>query len=389
MNPGLSNKEALKRLREFGYNEITEREKTSPFTILLRQIKGNFVLYLLIFSAILSFFVGKVVTTYVILFVIMLVVTIGFFLEYKAEKAIEALKRMVNDLSTVVRDGKETEIPSRELVPGDIILLRSGERIPADAIILESHNIQVNESVLTGESKEIEKNQITQNQQHTENNMVFMGCFVVNGKCIAQITNTGMKTQFGNIAQMIATAEKEMPLQTKINHITKYMIIVSVTFSLLTGLLMFLRSDTLSYPVIVDILVVVIALSVSTVPEGLPVVLVTTLANGAIRMAKKNAIVNKMSIIGTIGGTTVVCSDKTGTITKGEMTVKKMYTNETLYDISGNGFESEGSLLLNNKKNDWDNHTIQLLLIRCGKRFILKHQLQAVNCLALKFHWTP
>lgn len=360
---GLSTQQANKKLLEVGYNELTEQKKASPLTILLRQVKGNFVLYLLIFSAILSLLVGKVVTTYVIFFVISLVIIVGFVLEYKAEKAIEALKKMVQEFSLVLRDGKEIEIPSRELVPGDIILLQSGKKIPADAVILEANNLHVNEAVLTGESQEVEKQALGSSENSEDINKVFMGTFVVNGKCIAKVIHTGMSTKFGGIAHMISSSEKDLPLQEKINHITKYMIFVSLTFSFLTGLLMFMRSDSLTYSVIAEILIVVIALSVSAVPEGLPVVLVTTLANGAMRMAKRNAIVNRMSVIGTIGETTVICSDKTGTITKGEMTVKKVFTSGSMYDVTGDGYEHNGEVVINNQKAVWsEDHSFNFLL---------------------------
>lgn len=360
---GLTTVEARNRLLEYGYNELKERKKATPFDILLRQIKGNFVLYLLIFSAILSFFAGKVITTYVIAFVIGLVVIVGFILEYKAEKAIETLKKMVTDLAVVIRDGKEVEVPARELVPGDVILLKSGERVPADARIIESSELHINESVLTGEAQEVEKHAVKEiNKNLTDESMVFMGSFVVNGKCAAEVIQTGMNTKFGNIAQMINASEKEMPLQKKINHITKYMIIVSLVFSVMTGFLMAYRSGTLDSSVVIEILMVVIALSVSAVPEGLPVVLVTTLAKGALRMAKRNAIVNRMSVIGTIGETTVICSDKTGTITKGQMTVKKIFAGGEIFDVSGGGYESSGSIIKNGEKIDKNKFGITDLL---------------------------
>lgn len=343
---GLTTVEARNRLLEYGYNEIVDRKKASPLEILFRQIKGNFVLYLLIFSALLSLFAGKVITTYVISFVIGLVVIVGFVLEYKAEKAIETLKKMVTDLAIVIRDGKEVEVPARELVPGDVIVLKNGERVPADARIIEAQELHINESVLTGESQEVEKHAVKDLRKSlTDESMVFMGSYVVNGKCAAEVIQTGMNTKFGNIALMINTSEKEMPLQKKINHITKYMIIVSLVFSIMTGFLMASRSGSIDSSVVIEILMVVIALSVSAVPEGLPVVLVTTLAKGALRMAKRNAIVNRMSVIGTIGETTVICSDKTGTITKGEMTVKKVYSGGELFEVTGGGYEATGSIV--------------------------------------------
>jgi len=360
---GLTEKEARKRLKDYGFNEIKELIHISPFQIFLRQIKKNFIIYLLFAAALLSFFVGKSITGYAIFVVIIIITLIGFFQEYRAEKAIKALKQMIMPISIVIRNGKEVEIPSREIVPGDIIVLRTGEKISADCLILEEKELRINESILSGESQEIKKCVAKNEKDHKKENLVFMGTHVVNGKCIAKVLHTGMNTEFGKIAGMVSKAEKELPLQKKVNHIAKYLVFIAITVSILTGCIMLIRNMPFSYDLFVDVLIVVIALSVSAFPEGFPVVLISTLASGAYRMAKKNAIVNRMSIIETLGETTVICADKTGTITKGEMTVKQIFTDDKFFDIEGSGYESDGDFLYNGKKiNIKENTSLKLIL---------------------------
>ena len=360
---GLTDKEASKRLEDYGTNEIKDNLVVSPIRILIRQVKKNFIVYLLFVAMALSFFVGKAITGYAILGVIFLVIFTGFIQEYRAERAIKSLKNMLMPISIVMRDGKEKEVLSKEIVPGDIILLRSGEKIPADCILIEEKELLINESILTGESREVKKIPVKNDNDYSEENVLFMGTFVVNGKCIAKVVHTGMNTKFGSIANMISSAEKELPLQGKINKISKYMAIIAIVFSVLTGLFMIMGKSP-SESLYIDALILMIALAVSAFPEGLPVVLTTALASGVYKMAQKNAIVNRMSIIETLGETTVICSDKTGTITKGEMTVSKVYAGNNLFDVTGVGYRGEGDFILHNKKINPNNHAVLDTLIR-------------------------
>lgn len=346
---GLTESEASDRLRRYGYNEIREMHKISAIKILLRQIRNNFIIYLLTAAVILSFFVGKSITAYVIIFVILMVIFTGFFQEYKAEKSINALKEMLTPVSIVLRNGKEREILSKEIVPGDIVILRNGEKIPADCIILEEKNLLINESILTGESNEVKKESSKNEKDYSDKNLLFMGTFIVDGKAVCRVLHTGMDTKFGHISKMISTAEKELPLQKKINKIVKTMVFIAICISVATGLLMFFRNTNISTESIIEIAILVIALCVSAFPEGFPVVLTTALSVGAYRMAQKNAIVNRMSIIETLGETTIICSDKTGTITKGEMTVKKLFCNDKIIDISGTGYNGKGEFSIEGK----------------------------------------
>lgn len=342
---GITDAEASELLKKYGPNEIKDINKVSPFTILFRQVRKNFIIYLLVFASLLSFFVGKSITAYTIGAVIFMVIFVGFIQEYRAEKAISSLKKMIMPVSIVIRGGRKKEVSSTGLVPGDIVVLGNGEKIPADCVLLEESELRVNESALTGESKEVKKIVPVSKETVSEESMLFMGTFIVNGRCMARVIHTGMSTKFGSIAGMISTAEKVLPLQNKINQISKYMATVAVVVSVLTGTLMFFRADMITPEVITGILILVIALSVSAFPEGFPVVLITTLATGAANMAKKNAIVNRMSIIETLGETTIICSDKTGTLTKGEMTVRRIFTNNDFFEVTGSGFEGKGNIL--------------------------------------------
>lgn len=355
MPQGLTSNEAQKRLIEYGFNEIVEVSKSTPLKILWRQIKSNFVIYMLTITVLVSLIVGKPITAYIILADIVVVILVGFFQEYKAEESINSLKKMLTPISIAYRDGKKKEIPSKEIVPEDIILLGNGEKIPADCELLEFFDLRVNESALTGESNEIAKvAAVNNNRQITDQNRLFMGTYIVNGRCIAKVTHTGMNTEFGKIANLISTAEKELPLQNKVNNIAKIMVIIAIITSIATGLLIAFRAPIINAAVLVDILIFMIALSVSAFPEGFPVVLATTLALGAKRMSEKNAIVNRMSIIETLGEVTVVCSDKTGTLTKGEMTVKFIFTGSDLYEVQGSGFVAHGKILKEGKEVDVD-----------------------------------
>ncbi|MEA3248112.1 MAG: cation-transporting P-type ATPase [Nanoarchaeota archaeon] len=363
---GLKEKEAKEKLKEYGPNELKEILHLSPLRILLRQVKSNFVVYLLFVAMAISFFVGKSITAYTILVVIIVVIGVGFFQEYRAEKAISALKKMIMPVSIVVRDGNEIEIPSKEIVPGDVIILRTGEKIPADCLIMEANELRTNEAVLTGEAKEVRKLETKDEKDYKKDNQVFMGTLIVNGRCVAKVLHTGMNTEFGKIAGMISTAEKELPLQEKVNKITKYMVYLALAVSLLTGFIMVVRNAPLSYELVIDVLIVVIALAVSAFPEGFPVVLMTTLASGAYQMAQENAIVNRMSIIETLGETTVICSDKTGTLTTSEMTARKIFCDNRTFEISGAGYEATGDFLYNGKKISIEKDSSLNLLLRAG-----------------------
>lgn len=367
--PGLSKHDVIERQKQHGKNIIEKKSKKSPVKLLLGQLKSNYLIYLLLVASILSFLLGKNITAWTILFVVAIIMITTFIQEFRAEKAIEALMKMVLPITTVIREGREKRIESINIVPDDIVVLHTGERVPADGQILESSELRVNEAILTGEAKEMPK--VSKENKTADSNdtadKIFMGTFVINGKCIFKVTHIGMNTQFGKIAKMISSVEKQMPLQIKVNKIVKYMALLAIGFSVIVGVLSLYRTPEITTSTIIEIAIVVIALMVSAFPEGFPVVLTSTLASGAYRMAKKNAIVNKMSIIETFGETTVICSDKTGTITKGEMTVKKILCASKIYFVDGAGYTKDGSILDKNEKTiEVKNNANLFLLIKGG-----------------------
>ncbi len=302
----LSSKQVKELLKKYGFNQIKEQKKRSICDILWDQVKGNFMIYFMVLAAILSFGVAKTTTWYAIMWVIFVIVIVGFVQEYKAEKAVSALKNMLESFSIVFRDGKEMQISSKELVPGDIVLLENGEKIPADCVLLESKDMMINESILTWESKEISKKAIKTDNDYQKENMIYMWTYIVNGRWVAKVINTGMKTEFGKIASMITSAEKELPLKDKVNKMVKFMASIAIFVSLLTGVLMLLKLDVWTKESVVEIVLISIAIMISAFPEWLPVVLISTLAGGAYKMAQKKALVNRMSIIETLWETTVM-----------------------------------------------------------------------------------
>ncbi len=360
---GLTTTKVDQLLAQYGLNEIKDVSKTSVLTILVRQVKSNFLIYLLITAMLISFAVGKTITGDTIAVIIFVVVLAGFMQEYRAEKTIQALKSLLVPVTIVIRNGKEQEISSTNIVPGDVVVLRAGEKIPADCLLLEEQELRVNEAILTGESGEIRKKSGAE-QKYSEKNMVFMGSYVVNGRGMAKVLHTGMNTRFGAIAGLVSTTQKELPLQKKVNVIAKYMTIIALAVSVITGILMLTRSPMITGELITTVLILVIALSVSAFPEGLPVVLLTTLASGAYRMAKQHAIVNRMSIIETLGETTVICADKTGTITRGEMTVTHLFANNKSFQVTGSGYESVGNILFKNNVVAKNTEPVLQLLIK-------------------------
>jgi P-type Ca2+ transporter type 2C len=350
MDHPLTSGEAKERFIKYGPNVLKEIHKSGIKEILLRQIKSNYLVYVLLLASIVSFIVHHITTGIAILVVIAFMILFGFIQEYKAEKAIEALKSLLAPTITVIRDNKEVTLLTKELVPDDFILLKTGDIIPADCNIIEQNNLEVDESALTGESVPVLKK--TPSKEIKDENKIFMGTSIVNGKCKAVITHTGMNTSFGKIAYRISTIEKQLPLQKKVNHLTTTMASIAVILSIFAGTILVLQAPELTREVFYGILVTIIALSVSAFPESFPVVLTIALASGARNMAKQNAIVNRMSSIESIGSVTTICTDKTGTITQGEMTARKVYTNNSTFSVSGSGYSKQGEIAFHNKKAD-------------------------------------
>ncbi len=345
---GLSSDEAKKRLEKYGENKLPEKGKTSIFKLIVKQFKDLLILILFI-AAIISYFTGHMVDVYVIIGVIIVNAAIGFFQEYKAERSIESLKKLIKHNARVMRDGEEKTIAATQLVPGDIILLDEGKSIPADARVIKKKNLQVVEASLTGESLPAEK-QTEPLEKDTplpdRKNMVFKGTHVARGTCKAVVTATAMETEIGKIAESLQNVEdKESEFRKKTARLAKIMAIIAVSTSAIVFLVgYFIRDFEID-----EILLVTIATLVSSVPEGLPAVLSIVLAIGANRMAKQNAIIREFTATETAGSLNTILTDKTGTITQGILTVKKIYTPDgNDYEVSGNGYSSEGEV----KKDD-------------------------------------
>ena len=359
---GLSEQEAKKRLERYGLNEIERKKRETIFEIFLNQFKNSLIL-LLIFAGIIAAIINEKIEAFAIGFIIILNVLLGFIQEYKAEKAIEALEKMSTPFSKVIRNDEIQKIPAAQLVPGDIILLEEGEIVPADSRIIEQHSLKIDEASLTGESVPSEKT-INPYSLRTpisdQENMAFRGTIVSYGKGKSVITATGMNTEFGKIASHIQTKEEKTPLQIKFEQLTKQIGVITIVLILIVftaGLF----EKTLTFG---KMLLFAVVLTVSTLPNSLPVIVTVGLSLGAKRLAKKNMLIRKLTAAESLGAVTVICVDKTGTITKNQMTVNKIFTNFETIEVTGSGYNPKGNFFINNQKTNPKKFDI-LLRIGC------------------------
>jgi P-type Ca2+ transporter type 2C len=341
---GLTEEEARTRLEQHGPNELTEGQGVSPLKIFFDQFKSILIIILLVAVG-LSVILGESVDAIVIGAILLFAIGLGFIQEYRAERAMEALKRMAAPTATVIRRGKEQEIDARELVPGDIIVLSTGDRIPADARILEAVNLKADEAPLTGESVPVEKTSVGLGDDvevAERKNMVFMGTAVVYGRGVGVVTATGMKSEFGKIAQMLQAVEvARTPLQKNLDRMGKWIAIAGLLLCFLLGVIGVLRGHQ-----VIEMLIWGISLAVAAVPEALPAVVTIGLAIGVQRMVKRHALVRRLPVVETLGCTTVICSDKTGTLTQDQMTVRRLWVADKSIDVSGVGYEPQGAFSL-------------------------------------------
>ncbi|MBS1193324.1 MAG: cation-transporting P-type ATPase, partial [Methanomicrobia archaeon] len=338
---GLTSDEAASRLNEYGPNQLQSPSKPSPLRIFLGKFKDYMVL-VLIFAALISYIAGESTNAYVILAIVVLVAIIGFVQEYKAERAMEALREMVAPEADVMRDGSMSTIPASELVPGDLIYLEAGDKVPADGRILEKTALEVIEASLTGESLPVKKGLDLLPEEAAladRKNMVFMGTIVSYGNCRAVVTATGLATELGKISGLIRHSSAAPPLKIKLEQLAKRQAILVFAISIIVFILDASRGSP-----IMDSLVAAIALAVAGVPEALPFIVTLALAFGTQAMARKNAIIRRLPAVETLGSTTVICTDKTGTLTTGEMTLREIHTFRTV-DVEGSGYTPEGSFL--------------------------------------------
>ena len=345
---GLAEEEAQKRLQKHGYNEIKQAKKISPIRIFLSQF-NSVVIYILIVALAISVFLGETVDAIVIGAIVVANAIIGFIQEYNAEKSIDALKKLASLKATVIRDGKEKSIDAKLLVPGDIIKLQTGDKIPADARIIELVILETQEAALTGESLPVKKELkvLPKNTQLADRlNMVFSGTIITSGKGKAIVTSTGMQSEIGKIAKLIEEADTEpTPLQKQMNRLGRQLGALTIVVAAIVFISGILKGGSIH-----EFFLVAVSLAVAAIPEGLPAVVTVGLAIGIKRMIKRNALVRKLPSVETLGETTVICTDKTGTLTKNEMTVKKIYTNGRIIEVTGSGYDTKGDFVFNRKK---------------------------------------
>ncbi|MBX4196798.1 cation-translocating P-type ATPase [Candidatus Pacearchaeota archaeon] len=360
---GLSSQEVVKRRATYGLNELKAKKKINPVILFLNQFR-SFIIYILIFALVLSLIADEIVDSISILAILLFNAIFGFMQEYKAEKAIEALKRLSGLQALVLRDGKQTMIEVKELVPGDIIMVEEGSKIPADSRLLEHFNLQVSEASLTGESVPVSK-KLDALQEATplaeRSNMIFSGTIVTRGRAKAIVVGTGMNTQIGKIATMIASVEDEQtPLQKKLEVLGHRIGITTLVICAIIFTVGIFKDGDVTHLMNGDVqrffleakdwLLTAVSLAVAAVPEGLPAIVTIALAIGVMKMLRQNALIRKLPSVETLGETTVICCDKTGTLTKNEMTVRKVYTNNTLFDVDGSGYELTGDIHADAKK---------------------------------------
>jgi len=360
---GLSQKQAVKRLRKYGLNVLPEKEKHPLFWAFIKQFKSLFV-YILTLAAVISYFSGSLIDTYVIVGIIILNATIGFVQEQKAEKAIKALKKMVVSKAKVLRQNTVIQISSREVVPGDIIILESGDKVPADAKLLEIKNFTTNEASLTGESLPIVKDLKILDKKTTiadQKNMVFFGTFVTSGKAIAIITATGKDTEIGKLA---ASLEKVKRTPSHFERKTNKLALQMGVFALIGAALTFSVGYFYRGFEFNKIFLFTIASLVSGIPEGLPAVLSIVLAIGAFRMAKRQAIMRHLPSTETLAVVDTIITDKTGTLTENTMTIQEIILpGQENIKVTGEGWEPKGEFSQDNKIiNPETNNSLQKLL---------------------------
>jgi Ca2+-transporting ATPase len=337
---GLTQEEASLRLQKYGKNTLERGVKISPLKIFLQQFASPLI-WILLSAMVITLILKEFIDFYVIAIVVVANAIFGFWQEYKAEESIEALRKMVSLKATVLRDGHQHDIPAEEIVKGDLVLLEAGDKVPADGRIIEHTNFQTQEAALTGESVPIKKDLRTIAHRASlgdQKNMVFSGTVVTNGHARALITGVGMRTEIGKIATLLKETKQEpTPIQKDLRHMA-----FKLTLLVLLVATIMLSVDALMGKDLLSVFKKAVALAVAAIPEGLPAVVTIAFALGVQRMSKRNALMRKLPSVETLGACTVICSDKTGTLTHNEMTVKKIYVDGQVISVSGEGYEPVG-----------------------------------------------
>jgi Ca2+-transporting ATPase len=348
---GLTDNEAKKKLQKHGFNIISERKKISPLKILFQQFTDVMIIILII-ATIISGFMGDMTEAITIIAIVIVNAVLGFVQEFRTERTMEALKSLAAPYAKVIRNEQQVSIPAEEIVPGDVLVIETGDRIAADAAILECNSLFVDESLLTGESVPVEKHALKIKDSlinsYDKKSSVYMGTVVTGGRAKAVVYATGMKTEMGNIADMIQNIEDdETPLQKRLSHLGKYIAIGCLAICTIVSITGILRGEQL-----LTMLLAGISLAVAAIPEGLPAIVTISLALGVQRMLKRNALIRKLPAVETLGCASIICSDKTGTLTENKMTVRKIYAAGSELDVTGSGYSTEGSFMIGKKETD-------------------------------------
>lgn len=341
---GLKREVVEQRLLEFGENKIAEARPKNPWFIFFEQF-NNFIIYVLFGACLVSAWLGEWQDSIAILAIVILNGILGFIQEYKAERSLKALKKLSAPTAKVLREGQIVTVQATKIVPGDILVLDSGDRIAADARIIESVELRIDESILTGESHAVEKDKQAKLQSNTplaeRRNMVYTGTNVVYGRGRAIVVATGMETEFGKIAHLLQTVEKETtPLTQQLEKVGRLLVYICLGICVLVFVLGIWRGGKFN-----EMLLTAVSLAVAAIPEGLPTIVTVVLALGVQRMAKHQALVRKLPAVETLGCTSVICSDKTGTLTQNKMMVRKIYAGGEFVDLTGSGYEPKGDFL--------------------------------------------
>jgi len=366
LKKGLTSEQASQNLEKYGPNELEAAPGRSRLSVFFDQFK-SFLIWVLIGAAIISGLMGEWIDALAIVAIVILNAILGFVQEYQAEKALLALKKMAAPMCRVIRNGQLVQIPARQVVPGDILELEAGDNISADArIISHTPNFSVLEASLTGESTPVYKTSVELEEEDIpladRANMIYAGTSVSAGKAMAIVVQTGMSTELGNIARMIQEISMETtPLQRKLEQFGRLLVYLCFGLVAMVFLLEWLRGGKL-----VEVFLTAVSLAVAAIPEGLPAVVTIALALGVQRLVKRHVLIRKLPSVETLGAATVICSDKTGTLTRNEMMVRAVYANGQLFTVSGNGYEPEGDFNLENERVNPADYPEVLKTLTCG-----------------------
>ncbi|MCI7238457.1 MAG: cation-translocating P-type ATPase [Anaerococcus sp.] len=359
---GLTSEDAAKRLEKYGPNKIESSNKKSMLAKIVEQLVDPMVI-LLIIAAIVSAFTGDVVECIIIVAIVVINAIMSIIQEGKAEDSVEALQKMSSPEATIIRDGSKKIVKAEEIVPGDIVIIETGDIIPADMRLIQSSNLKIDESSLTGESVAVEKDYRAEFDSDVgigdRDNFAFSSSIVTYGHGVGLVTGTGEDSEIGKIATSLDEVEdKDTPLQSQLKRLSKLLAILVVVVCILVFAVGYFRSDI----DLLDNFMVAVSLAVAAIPEGLTAVVTIVLSIGMNRMAERKAIVKNLLSVETLGSTTAICSDKTGTLTQNEMTIRKVFTDGKEYEVEGSGYEPKGEIRDSKGQVVNDDETIKLLM---------------------------